>query len=198
MSTAFCPNSPSIFTSHQSSEARESSTQTEAGERLLLVYGGRYLVSVNAGAVERIFDLDALRHPPDPSPQWKQFASQDVTYAQVAEGTLYVCNGGGSYAREVHGKKGFITAIDFSTGQMRWRSDPLVCDAPFVMVGEAIVSGYGFTDEPDYVFVIRRADGKVLERLPVESAPEELFAIDANRIRVESYGHRYVIEVDRP
>jgi outer membrane protein assembly factor BamB len=166
-----------------------------AGERLLLVYGGRYLVSVSAGAVERIFDLDALRHPPDPNPQWKEFASQDVTYAQIADGTLYVCNGGGSYAREVHGKKGFITAIDSSTGRIRWRSDPLVCGAPFVMVGEAIVSGYGFTDEPDYVFLIRRADGKVLERLPVESAPEELYPLDAQRIRVESYGHRYVIEV---
>ena len=69
----------------------------------------------------------------------------------MVDDTLYVCNGGGSYAREVSGKKGFVTAIDLATGVLRWRSDPLVCNAAtFAIAGDYLITGYGFTDESDF------------------------------------------------
>jgi outer membrane protein assembly factor BamB len=160
----------------------------------ILVYGGRYVVVASSGKAERVLDADALRHPPDPDPTWKQFAEQDVTDAELQEGTLFVCNGGGSYAREVKGKKGFMTALDLATGQIRWRSEPLVCAGTFVSLGDYFVTGYGFTDEPDYVFVLRRSDGKIMQRLPVDSMPFR-FSVEGARVEVDTYAQHHSFEV---
>jgi hypothetical protein len=54
-----------------------------SGEHVILIYGGRYLAVLRGQSVERVFDLGALRDPPKADPQWKEFTSQDATYAQV-------------------------------------------------------------------------------------------------------------------
>jgi len=168
-----------------------------SGRRTLLVHGGRYLTSVRDSEVEQILDLEALRHPPRANPQWKEFAVQDVTYAQVQGDRIYVCNGGGSYAREVYGKKGFLTALDLSSGEVLWRSRPLVCNADFVLLGDYLVTGYGFTAEPDRLYVVRLADGKVVQKLPLSSAPDSLH-LEGERLVVECYGHRHVFSISSP
>ncbi len=159
-----------------------------SSSKVLLVYGGRYLAIVRGDHAERVFDLELYRHPPKANPQWKEFAIQDVTFAQELEGVLYVCNGGGSYAKEVYGKKGFLSAIEVASGKLLWRSPPLTCNAPFVVSGAHIISGYGFTEEPDFVFVVRRADGTIVQRVPVDTGPETITLEGASRVHVETYG----------
>ena len=163
-------------------------------DRLLLVYGGRYLAILHDRVPERIFDMDAFRHPPSPDPQWKEFAVEDVTHAAVRDGVAYVCNGGGSYARDVRGKKGFLSAIEVASGKLLWRSDPLVCNASFVLVGDYLVSGYGFTAEPDYLYVLRRGDGKTMSRTRVDSGPDEIRR-EGSRLLVETYDASYAFEL---
>jgi hypothetical protein len=165
-----------------------------SGEHTLLIYGGRYLVVLRGKTTEHILDLDAFRHPPKPNPQWAQFAVQDATYAQVRGNTLYVCNGGGSYARDVRGKKGFVTAINLVAAQTLWRSDPLVCNSTFAVTGEHLVTGYGFTDEPDFLYVLSAADGVSLAKAPLQSGPDTV-TLNAGTLRVEAYAHRYAFEL---
>jgi hypothetical protein len=157
-------------------------------ERLILVYGGRFLVLVKENTAERVFDLDAFRHPPKATPQWKEFAVEGVTYAQERDGVLFVCNGGGSYAKEVFGKKGFLSAIDATTGKLLWRSAPLTCNSTFAMTNDHIISGYGFTAEPDFVFLLRQSDGGIVQKVPVDSGPETITLV-GDRVHVETYGH---------
>lgn len=164
-----------------------------ATDRSILVYGGRFLALLKGDTAERIFDLDSFRHPPKADPQWKEFATQNLTYAQEWDGVLYLCNGGGSYAKEVFGKKGFLSAIDATTGKLLWRSAPLSCNATFAIAGDHIISGYGFTAEPDFVFVVRRADGSIVQKLPIESGPETI-TLAGSRVHVETYGH--VVDLD--
>jgi hypothetical protein len=59
------------------------------------------------------------------------------------------------------------------------------------------VTGYGFTDEPDYVFVLDRATGRTKQRLPIESAPNhfEMLASGGGRMLVETYGKRHLFVV---
>jgi hypothetical protein len=165
-----------------------------SGERILLIYGGRYLVSLIGMQTETVFDLDALRHPPKANPQWKESAEQDATYAQIVDDTLYLCNGGGSYAREVYGKKGFISAIHLATGEIRWRSDPLRCNATFAIVGDYLAAGYGFTNEPDFLYLLRLADGKTVAKAKLGSGPDNV-SYDNKTIHVEAYRHVYEFEL---
>ncbi|MBK8942179.1 MAG: hypothetical protein IPM79_32375 [Polyangiaceae bacterium] len=168
-----------------------------SGDRLLLVYGGRYLAVTRGDETEAIFDLETYRHPPKVSDQWKEFAVSDVTYAQVADGVVYVANGGGSYAKEMFGKKAFVSAISLSTKKLLWRSKPLVHGAgPFALTKDFLVTGYGFTDEPDNLFVLRRDTGAVAASMPLESAPDEV-SINGDRVTVQAYAHSYEIELKR-
>lgn len=154
------------------------------GDVTMLVYGGRYVVSVRGKRAERAFDLDALRHPPDPEPDHARFAIQDVTDAKLDRGVLYVSNGGGSYAKEARGKKGYMTALDYATGELVWRSDPLVSDAPFELHGEFILTAYGFTNESNYVYVLARATGETVSRTSIVTSPRWLF-LDGHRLTIE-------------
>jgi hypothetical protein len=155
--------------------------------RVLLNYGGRYLVSVDGRKVESVVDAEALRHPPKANPQWAEFAVQDITHALREGDTLYVCNGGGSYARDVFGKKGFVTALDARTGALRWRSAPLTCGATLVLTGDHLITGYGFTAEPDFLHVLRKADGKAVARHVLPSGPSSL-TLEGDALVVDTYG----------
>ncbi|MSP24297.1 MAG: hypothetical protein EXR75_03860 [Myxococcales bacterium] len=166
------------------------------GDRLNLIYGGRYLAIVNGNQAESIWDLESLRHPPAANPQWKDFAVQDLTYALVRNGVLFVANGGGGYAREVFGKKGFLTAIELATGRVLWRSAPLVNNVPFVFLKDHIVTAYGFTDEADHVFVLRRDTGAVVQKLPIESGPSAIDLV-GDVVVVQTYNGQVAFDVAR-
>ena len=56
------------------------------------------------------------------------------------------------------------------------------------MTDDHIISGYGFTAEPDFVFLVRRSDGSAVQKVPVDSGPNTI-QLDGRRVRVETYGH---------
>jgi outer membrane protein assembly factor BamB len=186
---ALPPGAPLAYPSEYGQELLEAILPPEdRSDETLLVYGGRYLVALHGGVASRAYDFDAFRFPPRADPQWKEFADQPISYAQEQGGVLYVCNGRGSYAREVYGKKAFLSALDAASGKLLWRSPPLVCGLMFAIAGDYIVTGYGFTAEPDFVFLIHRADGKVVQKVSVDSAPDAI-TLSGNRVHVEMYGH---------
>ncbi len=167
-------------------------------DRLILVYGGRYLAVIRGNTTEALLDFESFLHPPKVDPQWAKFAVSDVTYALVREGVLFVANGGGSYAKEMGGKKGFVSALDLKTGELLWRSDPLVHGSgPFVIWRDFLVTGYGFTAEPDFVFMLRRDTGEVATKATIKSAPDDL-QLSGDRLHVEAYEHVHDFELTAP
>ncbi|MBL8741412.1 MAG: hypothetical protein JNK04_09970, partial [Myxococcales bacterium] len=111
------------------------------------------------------------------------------------DGVLFVANGGGSYAKEMDGKKGFMTAIDLKSGELLWRSAPLVHGSgPFVFWRDFLVTGYGFTAEPDTVFMLRRDTGEIAAKAPLKSAPDDM-VLTGDHLRVEAYEHVHELEL---
>lgn len=165
------------------------------GERLILVYGGRYVAVTKGSKTEAVLDLEAYRHPPKVNPQWKDFAVGDVTYALTDGDTIYIANGGGSYAKEMFGKKGFMSAISLSTGKLLWRSQPLVTGSgPFARYDDFLMTGYGFTAEPDNVFLLDKATGKVATKMSVDSAPDGII-LSGSRATVFTYDSKLEFEI---
>lgn len=165
------------------------------GDRLILVYGGRYVAVTKGSKTEAVIDFEAYRHPPKVNPQWKDFAVGDVTYALTDGDTLYVANGGGSYAKEMFGKKGFMNAVSLSTGKLLWRSQPLVAGSgPFAIFQDFLVTGYGFTSEPDNVFLLDKGTGKVATKTAVDSAPDGI-VVSGSRATVFTYDSTIEFEI---
>lgn len=164
-------------------------------DHLVLIYGGRFVAVVRGAEVVRVLDFESYLLPDKVVDEWRQFASEDVTWAEARGGVLFVENGGGSYAKEVFGKKGYLSAIDLSTGELLWRSQPLVANAGgFVLKDGHIISGYGFTAEPDALFVLEQTTGKVVSKVPLKSGPS-LIVEQSGQLLVRTYDTDYVFEL---
>ena len=61
------------------------------------------------------------------------------------------------------------------TKRRLWRSKALVANAQtFAVTPDYLLTGYGFTAEPDYLYLLDRRTGRVVERLSLPSGPERI------------------------
>lgn len=180
------------------------------GTDVVAVFDGRGLVS-------GVVDLAAYTHPPASRAGVQkvgeaslssggtttrgdvvvetQSITLGLTWAAVRDGVLYVTHSNPHFAKTNHGQNAYVTAIDLAAGKMLWRSDPLVANAhTFALVEGALVTGYGFTNEPDFVFVLDRATGAVTQKLPVRSGPEYIVP-KSDQLFVRTYDTDYVFAV---
>lgn len=160
---------------------------------VFLVYGGRYLLGADArnASLRYTFDLEAFMRPPNGA--WLE----PVTWAREVDGVLYVSNSHLTYASATNGRNAYVTAIDLARKKLLWRSPALVANArTFVVAGNVIVAGYGFTREADYLYLLDRRTGKVVDRLAVPSAPERI-ALRGDRLHVRAYDRQLVVRIAR-
>lgn len=170
------------------------------GDAVVSRYGADHDASVvvvqsPTGQVRAAFDLSAWLTPARAKPGDEAYVHAGVRWAQVVGDVLYVATSHRTYAASSYGKNAWVTAIDVATGALRWRSDPLVCNAEeFVVVGDALVCGYGFTAEPDALYVLDRATGATRTRIKLKSGPEHL-VVSGDRLYVRTYDMDYVFAV---
>jgi hypothetical protein len=166
------------------------------GSRLFLLYGpdaasGRFLVraSVRTQALLDAYDFREFARPPGDG--W----FEPVTWAREARGILYVSNSHLTYSSRTKGRNAYVSAIDLERQRTLWRSPALVANArTFVVTGELVVSGYGFTREPDFLYLLDRRTGKVLDRLELPTAPEAIRLRDG-ALHVRTYDHDVVARI---
>ena len=170
-------------------------------ESYLLLYGkdfagARYVVGMaKDGAFLYAFDFASFLDAP--GVKTDELNEQPVTWAAEKDGVLYVANGHRTYASASKGKNAYLTAIDLKSGKILWRSRPLVANAlNFAVVGDLIVSGYGFTKEPDFLYLIDRKTGNVIGTHPLKSGPDYILEKDG-RLYVRTYNTDDVFEIRR-
>jgi outer membrane protein assembly factor BamB len=157
---------------------------TDGNTQHVVVAPGRYA-----------YDFRRYAWPPRIAPGEREFVYEQTVFAKEAAGMLLVETAHSTYAKSSVGLNGYLNAIDLKTRKLRWRSPALVANAGnFVLLNDAIVSGYGFTAEPDYLYAIDRATGKVKGRLLLPSGPQRI-ARHGNVLTVDTYDHRLTIRV---
>jgi len=141
------------------------------------------------------YDFRRYALPPRIAPGEREFVYEEVVFAKEAGGVLYAETAHSTYAKSSSGLNAYLNAVDLKTKKLRWRSPALVANAGnFVILGDTIVAGYGFTSEPDYLYAIDRRSGRVQGRLLLPSSPERI-ARHGNVLTVDTYDHRLVIRV---
>ena len=108
---------------------------------------------------------------------------------------LYVETTHLGYASTSKGRNAYLTAIEIPTGRILWRTPGLVANAQtFVVIGNLIVTGYGFTAEPDFLYLVDRRTGTIRDRLAVPSGPEQI-VLEDGRLKVRTYDHELVVKL---
>ena len=141
------------------------------------------------------YDFWRYALPPRIAPGEREFVYEEVIFAKEAAGVLYTETAHSTYARSSYGLNAYLNAVDLKTKKLRWRSPALVANAGnFVLLGDTIVAGYGFTSEPDYLYAVDRRTGRVQGRLLLPSSPERI-ARHGNVLAVDTYDHRLGVQV---
>jgi hypothetical protein len=159
-----------------------------SGGRLVLVLDGN-------GKVVGAFDFGSWSRSPKDDPADAQFIDQRITWAIVRDGVLFVSHGHNTYAKSSGGLNAFISAIDVRTGALLWRSAPLVANAGNFLYRDGwIITGYGFTAEPDFLFVLDAKTGKTKSKVKVKSGPDVILE-KGGKIFVRTYDTDYVFDL---
>jgi len=161
--------------------------------RVFLVYEGRYVIgaSPRTQSLRYAFDVGTFTRPPSLG----EF--EPVTWAREVDGVLYISNSHLTYASQTRGRNAYVSAIDVAAKKTLWRSPALVANArTFVVSRNLIVAGYGFTAESDFLYLLDRRTGKVLDRLAMPTAPE-VIKLRGNKLHVRTYDHDVVARINR-
>jgi len=142
------------------------------------------------------FDLKNFAWPPRIASGERPYVYEQVVYAnQARDGKLYVETAHQTYAKSSFGLNGYLNAIDPKRGKLLWRSPAQVANADnFVLLNDTVVTGYGYTAEPDYLYAIDRATGKVNGRVLLPSQAIRI-ARHGTTLTVDTYDHRVVVKV---
>lgn len=171
------------------------------GDHSILMYGTDFtsmktLLLLDKDKIARgQFDFSMWVKPPEVVAGEEMFTQMEVLWAQKVDDVLYVSTAHHSFAKSSKGKNAFVSAIDANSGELRWQSDALVCNsANFVIHGAYILCGYGFTKEEDFIYVISRADGKIVSKTQIKQGPSYL-AMKGKQLFVRAYDTDYVFDV---
>jgi hypothetical protein len=92
---------------------------------------------------------------------------------------------------------GYVTAIDIKGNRVLWSSPALISNAKnFEVVDDYVITGYGFTGEHDFLYVLRRKTGEAIQKIKLKSGPEYIIRKNAD-IYVRAYDTDYVFEIQR-
>ncbi len=142
----------------------------------------------------KTFNFFDLRIYPDYVVEDAYFVEEALNWAYSENGILYVSMGHNTYASSASGNA-YMMAIDIETGEILWKSKPLVANANnFEIIGDFIVCGYGFTDEPDYLYILDKATGAIDEKIKLKTGPD--YIIRKNDILyVRTYDMDYTFQI---
>lgn len=159
--------------------------------------GGKCRIQVVDGEKGEVFELDFsdFEYAGDFKQSEKEFVRQQIRYAQVKDHILYLSIGHLTYA-ESSPHNAYVAAVDLAEKKLLWKSQPLVSNAAnFVIKGDVLLCGYGFTAEPDYIYQLDLGSDKVIDKTAVKSKADYLILKD-NILYVRTYNTDYTFRIE--
>ena len=169
-------------------DAAEDISLPMIGENWDCFYDENYTYQWDEGKLS-IFDgencLYVLEYPTD---KWYVNGNN----ARLENGIFYGASVMNGYAQP---DTCFMFAYDLENEKLLWRSaDQTYNSMNFLVKGDVIFCGYGFTAEDDYLYQLDKNTGEVIDRLPLKKMPD-LMAEKDDRLYVHTYSYDYVIGI---
>lgn len=196
-----CPCKGGPFAWLDTPEGRERlAVGIDHGDHAIGIYGdpveARWVALYGSDRhLERIFDFGSFLTPPSYVEEDRAHVRGRVAWAERVGDVLYVATSHPTYAKSSHGSNAFLTAVDAKRGTLIWQSEPLVSNATnFVVWNGFVLTGYGFTSEPDFVFALDARTGETRRKVPVKSGPTYLIR-KGELLHVRTYDTDYVFDL---
>ena len=150
------------------------------------------ITDAEAKTVEHYINFDNFKWPPVKV----HYAASNLfgQLARVVDDTLYYSFGHNTYADSTNGMTGYICAIDLNTYKMKWLAGPTVSNSTFDFSYNRIICGYGFTDEPDYLYVLDANSGKYIQRVKLRKGPDYI-VVTGDKVYVRTYSYDYIFNI---
>lgn len=112
--------------------------------------------------------------------------------AYIEDGIFYGASVANGY---VNPGSCFMFAYDLNEDKLLWRSaEQSYNTMNFIVKGDIIICGYGFTEEKDYLYQINKNTGEIIDKIELKKQPDLLVEQDG-KIYVHTYSYDYVIEI---
>ncbi len=153
-----------------------------------------YLTELSTGD-DVYFDLSAYWYGDEYVDSDFDYIDQRVLYATAQDGILYFGTAHNTYADSCP-QTAYITAVDLTDDTVLWKTEPLVCNVNhFEIYGDYIISGYGFTAEKDYLKIIRKDTGELVQEIPLKTGPDYIYQKDGI-LYVRTYDTNVTFSID--
>ena len=116
---------------------------------------------------------------------------QKIQFAIIEGNILFVAHGCNTYSDGTGYQTGYISAIDLNTDEIIWTTRPMTCNSEFAISGNSIICGYGFSHEPDYLYIVDKYSGQRVKRTSLRTAAENI-AVKGKKVYVHCYNYNYV------
>lgn len=140
--------------------------------------------------IQHFLDFKNFNYAPKTLEGYRDLVFQSIDWAIIEKNILYVSHGHSTYAKSSFGKNSYISAINLTNYEIIWTTEPLTCGSSFILVNNSIICGYGFTNEPDYLFVVDKKTGKRNQTIDLEKGPSYIIQKE-NKIYVRTYDLDY-------
>lgn len=91
-----------------------------------------------------------------------------------------------SYSKEQGGNCSYLFSYNIKNKSVDWKSNNLCSNGIFLVEKDFIISAYGFTAEKDFVYLINRTNGQIIDKFKVDSDPQYM-EIHNNKLYVIDY-----------
>ncbi len=110
---------------------------------------------------------------------------QDIRYDR---GVLYFNEACQTYSKEAGGQCSALIAVDPALKKVLWRTPHLTSNNVFTVTERYLITGYGFTAEPDFLYIVRRTDGTIAQRVSIPTGHDGMQLLGDGLLEVSIYG----------
>ncbi|MCU0433284.1 MAG: hypothetical protein MUC87_07520 [Bacteroidia bacterium] len=129
-----------------------------------------------SGEVICAYDFGAYLISPQYIKADEPYIKQSIRFALLYDSVLYMTNYHNTYSHSTAQQNAYITAIDIRTHTVKWRSNALINNSPiFAIYKNYLICGYGFSSEPDFIYILDNNNGKVVSSFPVKTEPQMIY-----------------------